>query len=40
MALRNTFLLDPQGKIAKVWTGVDPNKHSVEVLAALNEVAK
>jgi peroxiredoxin Q/BCP len=40
MALRNTFLLDPQGKIVKVWTGVDPNKHSVEVLAALNEVAK
>lgn len=40
VALRNTFLLDPQGKIAKVWTGVDPNKHSVEVLAALNEVAK
>ncbi len=40
MALRNTFLLDPKGKIAKVWTGVDPNKHSVEVLAALNEVAK
>jgi thioredoxin-dependent peroxiredoxin len=40
MALRNTFLLDPQGKIAKVWTGVDPNKHSVEVLAALGEVAK
>ncbi len=40
MALRNTFLLDPKGKIAKVWTGVEPNKHSVEVLAALNEVAK
>ena len=40
MALRNTFLVDPQGKIAKVWTGVEPEKHSLEVLAALNEVAK
>jgi len=40
MALRNTFLVDPSGKIAKVWTGVDPNKHSVEVLEALNQVAK
>lgn len=40
MALRNTFLVDPQGKIAKVWTGVEPEKHSAEVLAALNEVAK
>jgi peroxiredoxin Q/BCP len=35
IASRNTFLIDPQGKIAKVWVGVDPNKHSEEVLAAL-----
>lgn len=35
MALRNTFLIDPQGKIAKVWTGVKPQQHSEEVLAAL-----
>ena len=27
--------LDPTGKIAKVWTGVSPAKHSDEVLAAL-----
>ena len=32
---RNTFLIDPSGKIAKVWTGVNPSKHSEEVLAAL-----
>jgi peroxiredoxin Q/BCP len=35
MAARNTFLVDPTGKIAKVWTGVNPNAHSEEVLAAL-----
>jgi peroxiredoxin Q/BCP len=40
VALRNTFLVDPKGNIAKVWTGVDPQKHSGEVLTALNEVAK
>ncbi len=35
IAARNTFLIDPQGKIAKVWIGVDPNKHSEEVLSVL-----
>ena len=40
IAARNTFLLDPSGKIVKVWTKVDPGKHSEEVLTALNEVAK
>ena len=35
MALRNTFLIDPQGRIARVWTGVRPQQHSEEVLAAL-----
>jgi len=34
-ASRNTFLIDPAGKVAKVWTGVNPSKHSEEVLAAL-----
>ncbi|WP_321477411.1 peroxiredoxin [uncultured Paludibaculum sp.] len=38
MASRNTFLIDPKGKIAKVWTGVSPAKHSEEVLAALGEM--
>src|SRR5215475_8324154 len=32
VASRNTFLVDPSGKIAKVWTGVNPSKHSEEVL--------
>lgn len=35
IAYRNTFLIDPQGRIAKVWTSVDPSTHSQEVLAAL-----
>ena len=40
IAKRNTFLIDPQGKIVKVWTGVDPKVHSQEVLAALNDFEK
>ncbi len=37
---RNTFLIDPNGKIAKVWTGVSPAKHSEEVLTALGTLKK
>jgi thioredoxin-dependent peroxiredoxin len=40
MALRNTFLIGPDGKIVKVWTAVKPPHHSEEVLAALAEVKK
>jgi peroxiredoxin Q/BCP len=40
IAKRNTFLIDPKGKIVKVWTGVDPSKHSQEVLDALNAAEK
>ncbi len=40
LAARNTFLIDPQGKIAKVYTGVKPNAHSEEVLAALASLQK
>lgn len=39
IAARNTFLIDPRGKIAKVWTGVSPARHSAEVLTALNTLA-
>jgi peroxiredoxin Q/BCP len=35
IANRNTFLIDPQGNIAKVWTKVNPSVHSAEVLAAI-----
>jgi thioredoxin-dependent peroxiredoxin len=36
MANRNTFLISPEGKIAKVWTKVSPVHHSEEVIAALD----
>jgi peroxiredoxin Q/BCP len=35
IANRNTFLIDPKGKIAQVWTKVDPSVHSAQVLAAI-----
>jgi peroxiredoxin Q/BCP len=34
-ARRTTFLVDPQGRIAKVYTDVDPEKNSTQVLADL-----
>jgi thioredoxin-dependent peroxiredoxin len=37
-AARNTFLIHPDGKIAKVFTGVNPQSHSPEVLAALDQL--
>ena len=37
---RNTFLVNPEGRIAKVWTAVDPGRHSAEVLAALTQLAR
>ena len=40
IAQRNTFLIDPEGKVAKVWTKVDPQHHSEEVLAQLAELKK
>ena len=40
IANRNTFLIDPQGKVAKVWTKVQVQHHSEEVLAALDELKK
>src|SRR2546425_5542337 len=39
-ASRHTFIIDPQGKIARAYTSVDPNKHSQEVLTALDELQK
>ena len=40
VAQRNTFLIDPHGKIVKVWTKVNPTVHSQEVLAALADFKK
>ena len=39
-AARHTFLIDPDGKVAKVYTSVDPVHHSEEVLAALDQLQK
>jgi peroxiredoxin Q/BCP len=38
MALRNTFLINPEGKIVKAWTAVDPKHHSEDVLATLSDL--
>ena len=40
MSARNTFVIDPQGTIAKVFVDVDPAGHSEEVLAALAGLKK
>jgi len=40
VAARNTFLVDPQGMIRKVFLKVNPNPHSAEVLTALAELQK
>jgi len=39
-AARHTFLIDPNGKIVKVYTSVDPSKHSEEVLEELEQLQK
>ena len=38
LSARHTFLIDPQGKVQKIWLEVKPDKHSEEVLAALTEL--
>jgi thioredoxin-dependent peroxiredoxin len=39
-AARNTFLIAPDGKIARVFDDVKPAEHSAQVLAALTELEK
>jgi peroxiredoxin Q/BCP len=39
-ANRDTFLISPAGKIVKVWTGVNPNTHSDDVLAEIQAEKK
>jgi peroxiredoxin Q/BCP len=39
-ANRETFLISPDGKVAKVWQTVDVKVHSDEVLAAIAELKK
>ena len=40
LSARNTFIIDPQGKVAKVFEKVKPTGHSEEVLAALATLQK
>ena len=40
LSARNTFIIDPNGKIAKVFEKVKVQAHSEEVLAALAELKK
>lgn len=40
IAKRNTFLINPEGKIVKEWIGVDPTHHSTEVLDAIHAMQK
>ena len=40
LSARNTFIIDPQGKIAKVFPAVKVAKHSEEVLATLADLQK
>jgi peroxiredoxin Q/BCP len=40
VAARHTFIINPEGKVVKVYTEVKPNEHSAEVLAALAELQK
>ena len=35
---RSTFLIDPDGRIARVWPKVKPEGHAADVLAALDEL--
>ncbi len=39
-AARHTFIVDPDGKIVKVFTEVNPSQHSAEVLSALTDLQK
>ena len=40
ISARNTFLINPEGKITRVWTGVSPARHTAEVLAALTQLSR
>ena len=40
LAARNTFIINPDGDIAKVYTGVKPAEHSEQVLKDLAELKK
>lgn len=37
-SMRHSFLIDPEGILRRIWTGVNPSQHSREVLAALTSL--
>jgi peroxiredoxin Q/BCP len=39
-ARRYTFLIDPAGNVAKVYTSVETSRHSVEVVEDLKRLSK
>ncbi len=39
-ARRNTFLIDPRGRIAKRYLGAQPSQNAAEVIADLRSLAK
>ena len=40
MAARHTFIINPEGKVARVYSSVDPARHSEEVLAELDRLQR
>jgi len=40
IANRETFIIDPQGRVAKHYQSVNPKEHSKELLAELNRLVK
>jgi peroxiredoxin Q/BCP len=38
MAARNTFLIDPNGVVRRIYAKVNPGRHSDDVLAALTDL--
>jgi peroxiredoxin Q/BCP len=40
LAARNTFIINPEGDVAKVYTGVKPAEHSEQVLKDLADLKK
>lgn len=38
ISARNTFLIDPQGRIARAFASVNPSRHTAEVLSAIDSL--
>lgn len=39
ISARNTFLIDPDGIVAKIWVGASPHSNSTEALAAIDSLS-